>query len=918
MFKKNQRVVSRTEPDLGLGIIKSATKQGNIKVNFPRVNEDRAYSNLVESPIQRYKLRVGDKATPSASSNFIVAEVIQEDGLLKYKSNDQECWEWELSDQVENVSVLDMFLSGQLSHYKTFDLRKEAWRIRGEARASGAMGFVGARVTPLAHQLYIAKTVLSQSEPRVLLSDEVGLGKTIEAGLIFSAMRAIGRAERVLILVPESLTHQWLAEMFRRFNELLTVLDYDRCEEEEASQGQSAFNVINKSICSLEFLLDNPKYMNQALSVDWDLIIVDEAHHLKLPEHENEITDWSLVKGLSLKTRGLLLLTATPRMYGLKSQFSLLNIVDPDRFNDFTLFSNQAQEIKELASIALDISNNAVNDSHRLKLKELFPEDNSLHELLNDKSTHKEKLLNSLVDRHGTGRVFYRNRREKLQGFPKRVLRSEGIDGGTKSKLEWLHNFCMNLGSEKALVICSSKDTVLRINNWFKKNSDKRISIFHEDLSILERDIYAAKFAQEESINMLVCSEIGGEGRNFQFCHNLILFDLPSHPDLVEQRIGRLDRIGQSKDIQIHALWNKASHEEVLFNWYHNGLNCFENSWSGAGIIFEKFKDEIEVLMDSFDSKLKESSIQLMGLIENTKKESAKLQKTQSESVDILVDINSFNKKMGEELVELVDDKDDNPRLELFMRGLFDHYGIQYKDFDDRGSLLIDGESLSFIENFPGISSEEDTVMTFDRSVALEREDITFVTQDHQIAEESLSMLIDRNEGVASLCKWTDCPYESGALVEVSVVLQASGPKYLELDRYLPLQIKSFVINHHGKYIANSPHLEDQDLVRELSSAEEPEIGERMQKFLHPIIERVNNDCNKWFEPQLNNAIKIAHERLSIEKARLEYLASVNKNMNNNEIDYINEKILKVAEHLKSSKPRIDGIRIIFTEERNY
>ncbi|MBT4763183.1 MAG: DEAD/DEAH box helicase family protein [Bdellovibrionaceae bacterium] len=919
MFKKNQRVVSRTEPDLGVGLIKSATSQGRVNIFFPLTEESRSYNTLSGSPIQRYILHPGDTAYLPDGSTFSVEQAVDEDGLYKYVGEEKELWEWELGDQASDLGTLDMFLAGQFSHFHAFDLRKEAWQIRGESRASGVMGFVGPRVTPMAHQLYIAKTVLAQANPRVLLSDEVGLGKTIEAGLIYSGMRSLGRAQRVLVLVPESLTHQWLAEMFRRFNELLTVLDLDRCQEEEASQGQSAFSIINRAICSSEFLLANPEYMQQALSVDWDLVIVDEAHHLKLPDEDNQITNWSLVKGLSQKTRGLLLLTATPRMYGLESQFSLLNLVDAERFNDFSVFSEQASEMKELAKIAHKIETDGFSKKMIKDLTHMFPEDTSLLKLFNLPSPNKGVVLRALVDRHGTGRVFFRNRRERLKGFPQRILKSVIIEPGLNHRMKWLDGFCSQLGKEKALIICSSKNQVLKIQRWFHANSQYKISVFHEDLSIVERDIEAAQFAQSSKTNILVCSEIGGEGRNFQFCHNLVLFDLPMHPDLVEQRIGRLDRIGQNQNIKVHTLWTQQSSEEVYFRWYHEGLNCFEQSWNGADIIFEKFAQQIETLSDKFDKHTNnDNQSALDQLIEDTKKETTRVRKAQAESVDVLMDINSFNEDKGHQLVDNIDDKDDDPALELFIKALFDHYGIQYKDFDDRGTIIVNGESLSFIENFPGISSEEDTVIAFDRAVALEREDVTFVSQDHQIAEESLSLLLDRNEGVAALCKWQESPYGAGALVEVSVVLQASGPKSLELDRYLPLKIKSFVVNHKGQDIENSPHLSDPSVLRELSPHETPGDGERMAQFINPIMERIGDESIDWATPQIKEALKNASAQLNEEKQRLEYLASVNPNMNHGEIEHFQVKMDQVTEHIQSAKPRIDGIRVIFTEARSF
>jgi ATP-dependent helicase HepA len=168
--------------------------------------------------------------------------------------------------------------------------------------------------------------------PRVLLADEVGLGKTIEAGLIFSRLRVLDRAQKVLILVPPSLVHQWVAEMYRRFGELFTILDEERCVEDETTHMLSPFEANQKIISSLDFLANNPSRFQQALDVaNWDLIVIDEAHKLEWSEEAPNLL-WSIAKSLSLKSNGLLLLTATPQQKGTSTQFGLLNLVDPEKF----------------------------------------------------------------------------------------------------------------------------------------------------------------------------------------------------------------------------------------------------------------------------------------------------------------------------------------------------------------------------------------------------------------------------------------------------------------------------------------------------------------------------------------------------------------------------------------------------------
>ena len=175
------------------------------------------------------------------------------------------------------------------------------------------------------------------------------------------------------------------------------------------------------------------------------------------------------------------------------------------------------------------------------------------------------------------GRVLYRNSRRGVSGFPQRhrhayalaapalyqhdahslhpeTLHPESSWIEQDPRVEWLEKQLKDLRPKKVLVICAHKETAMSLEHFLHLKAGVRCAAFHEDLSLIERDRAAAYFAEESGgAQALICSEIGSEGRNFQFAQHLICFDLPFHPDLLEQRIGRLDRIGQGTDIHIHA-----------------------------------------------------------------------------------------------------------------------------------------------------------------------------------------------------------------------------------------------------------------------------------------------------------------------------------------------------------------------------
>ena len=211
-----------------------------------------------------------------------------------------------------------------------------------------------------------------------------------------------------------------------------------------------------------------------------------------------------------------------------------------------------------------------------------------------DPSLPAQEIVKALVDQYGTGRVLFRNSRKSVQGFPKRHLhhhalpREYATDIGDSKRPKWLAELLKSLKYEKALVICQDKSTAMALEHYLHLQVGIRCASFHEDLSLIERDRAAAYFADADSgARALICSEIGSEGRNFQFAQHLVCYDLPSHPDLLEQRIA-LDRIGQMGVVNIHVPVSEGSVEDVRFRWFHEGLDAFESSCSIGHLIYSE------------------------------------------------------------------------------------------------------------------------------------------------------------------------------------------------------------------------------------------------------------------------------------------------------------------------------------------
>ncbi|MEN8791293.1 MAG: RNA polymerase-associated protein RapA, partial [Lentimonas sp.] len=416
-FTVGQRWISETEPELGLGILEEVSRH-QMRLIFPASSEARLYAPA-SAPVKRVEFHVGDTIHSQKGDMITVEEVRVEDDIITYVGNGIEVTEMDLADTISFSKPEDRLIGGQIDQSDAFALRYETIERQSRARKSPVAGFVGGRIDLIPHQLYIAAEVANRYMPRVLLADEVGLGKTIEACLILHRLHLTGRANRILIVLPESLVHQWFIEMLRRFNLWFSLLDHERCEAMVAVETDgNPFMEEQLVICSIKTLLESERWAQGAIDANWDMLVVDEAHHLEwTPDAVSP--EYQLVEALTKKSHGLLLLTATPEQLGAEGHFARLRLLDPERYPDLEKFKEEQSEYSQVAAVADKLVSGAkLTKADNAYLREVFEEfsDADFTEHLKD----KKSLLNDLVDRHGTGRVIFRNTRDALKGFPER------------------------------------------------------------------------------------------------------------------------------------------------------------------------------------------------------------------------------------------------------------------------------------------------------------------------------------------------------------------------------------------------------------------------------------------------------------------------------------------------------------------
>ncbi len=920
-FIIGQRYISSMEPELGLGIV-TDTDQRTVRIRFPATDHERQYA-IASAPLTRVKFKPGDEIHSRQGERFVVHNVKEIEELLVYQGADQQLPEKDLADTLSFTSPLTRLLAGHVDSQSDYRLRLQAHKLKSEILHSRVRGFTGGRIELIPHQLYVAHQVTQRQIPRVLLSDQVGLGKTIEAGLIIHRLLLSGRISRVIILVPDSLVHQWFIELYRRFNLVFRIYDREYCESlSETAEGENIFLQDQWILSSLDFLAAAPQWQQQAIASEWDMMVVDEAHHLT-----EESDAYRFIMELGKDTPGMLLLTATPELHGLSGHFSRLRLLDPARYHDFKAFKMQEKEYSKIASMANKILDHQVLQAHEKRtLVQLLPEYAEAIETGLQDDSNRSQLIERLIDQHGMGRVLFRNTRSVVSGFPNREIHliplqaedsvRERIDQqllqpelapqfNDDPRLDWLASYLKHNRQKKILLICRSIATVYALAETLPHRINIPFALFHEQLSILQRDRHAAWFADPEGAQILICSEIGSEGRNFQFAQDLVLFDLPLDPELLEQRIGRLDRIGQKHTIHIHVPYIKDSLLEILVRWYHEGMNGFKETIPGAFQIDQEMGPRVRALIDRKD---------LSGL-DAVVKETAALHKQLiqqlQEGRDRLLELHSFDAQIAADLVADIKAQDQSQQIDRFLLQLFDRYEIHAQEFRSR-TMMLNFEMLS-TPHFPRppIRKEDEFPATFDRRVALEREEVEFFSQDHPMVIGAIDALLGSETGNSTLAWWDDDLKES-LWLETVFVIECVAPARLHVDRFLPPTPIRVMIDHKMQDL--TPKIKVKVLEKKLKNARKHDILDNpdiRQHLLPGMLKQCQKRANIRQKAMIEKGLNEMREIYNVEIERLLALKRVNPNIRSEEIQAWQLEQKELETSLSSARLRLDAVRCI-------
>ena len=901
-FCPGQRWISESQPEKGLGLILKNNNE-TVTVMFPAVDETLTYASK-SAPLRRVIFDTGDTIELQDGSTLIVDKATESEGIITYSADGRQVNESELSDRIGFHQPDARLLGGRVNSSRKFQLRQRTLEAKSRMRGQKERGIMGARIDLIPHQLYIANEVGLRHAPRVLLADEVGLGKTIEACLIMHRQIVSGKISRALVLVPEPLVHQWFIELLRRFSLQFAIFDEERCAsienggdedsvilEEDKNKNTNPFLDDQLVLASVGLLADDEHRASQALEAGWDMLIVDEAHHLEWTKDQVS-KEYQMVEKLASRIPSLLLLTGTPGQLSPEGHFARLRLLEPERFSDLSKFLKDSSEAAEVSSLVKKIT-----DGESLEQDETERLDSWIG---GEAPKETEELLEKILDLHGTGRLMFRNRRANLGGFPEReaILCPLSPKEDTDPRIDWLVDLLSLLEDQKVLIICRTIEDTERLNEAILEKIRIKTTLFHEGLELIKRDRSAAYFSEEDGARVLISSEIGSEGRNFQFASNLVLYDLPETPALLEQRIGRLDRIGQSNTVKIYVPFVEGTEHASLANWYDQGLDAFETPIEGGSKLLGQFGDEMKKVESSDKAGWEK-------IIIKTKEAKIELDEQLEKGRDRLLEISSFNPKISETIVSAIEEIDDDTQLEGIMIDLFDQFGIAVEELGDH-CYYIKPDTVFAGDAFPGMR-EIGMSITFDRKTAMSNEQMSFITWDHPLVSTCLDLMLNGEQGSSSFGQIPGTQAEAGLVAECVFLLETVCPDSLGADRFLaPIPLKT-VVNHSGDNIGEKF---DDSRVKEGNRKWLKAKIEILKRMVPVMVDAAEKITEKEATKIRRSALKKMEKSLDEIIDHLERLKRLGHPIREDEINIAKEEKESLKVHISKSRLRLDSIRL--------
>ncbi|MEW6097240.1 MAG: SNF2-related protein [bacterium] len=525
-----------------------------------------------------------------------------------------------------NQQILTAIANEQLDEPRFFNLLVHAQRISLFQSFEQLLCLESVNIEHYQYQIETARKVLRRFAGRAILADEVGLGKTIEAGLVLKEYFIRGLVSKVLILTVPSLVSQWQEEMETKFD-----LKFITTDSSEFDTKDTNFWAKHDLIIASLHTAKRENHRQAIHQLEYDMLIIDEAHHLK----SKSTISWQFVN--DIKKKFVLLLTATPVQNNLEELYNMITILKPGQLKTLSTFKRNfvtrgnpkkprnKQRLRELLAEVMIRNTRAQADiripkrhAKTIKIQLQQPEMDIYHHVsdfirgeycsLNLNNNSLNKFLLMMLQREiGSSVMAVIPTLKKLIENPnlndtqrKRFseLYKEAYEVNESTKINALRHILNSINGEKCIIFTQFLETQKLIHQYLHQEGIPT-SIFNGRMSSTDKNLSIKEFQDENQV--LISTEAGGEGRNLQFCHIMLNYDLPWNPMRIEQRVGRICRVGQKKETYIFNLSSQNTIESYILAILDEKINMFELVLGEMDMILGNLdddKDFEETIMD--------------------------------------------------------------------------------------------------------------------------------------------------------------------------------------------------------------------------------------------------------------------------------------------------------------------------------
>ena len=851
-FVSGQRWLSQTEPELGLGLVLKV-EPDRVNIVFPSSETTRVYTKE-NPPLTRVSFSVGDVLKTQDGKEFTVEDLIEKDGLVTYINKGKKVEESRLSDSLTFSKPFDRLLNAQVDDKPVYNLRHRALYRRFKTLRAPLRGFFNGRYNPRPHQLYVAVQATRQAHPRILLADEPGMGKTVEAGLILQRLQTFGSATRVLLLAPECLIDNLELELSRRFGYSFARVTADdfATTPKPAKKASTKKHVESTNpfygeewpweSCTLEDIAGGRgKRAAAAAEAGWDVVIVAGGETLEWAD-EGGNPAWIAVEAIAAATKSLLILSDAGPEQDPKSHFGRLHLLDAEAFATPRKYgvhrkNNEAVEAAITHLLAATLWDRD-SDAH---VKPLAADEPKLKDILKlwkeGREEAREQIIDFLLDGQEQGRYVFRNTRQTALAIPSReasVVRIESqkseVREGLKEEFKH-HGKAADQGKGKTKALPSAADAVLvtwlcTLVNPSPPAPPSVPSVPGEEAlppaplptvlvvcssrgralaveKVLSKKVQGLvelvgpdiRGSDDIAPSVVVVGEEDMVGRSFPGMDVTVLWDTPL---TYEEAAGRIFTAENSKRrdavLKVMVPVIEDTPQEMTALWLDRGLHAF-SSWSPAqaetAAEFAKPVHDIAKRMGvKHNPKLDE---ELKVLIKKSAATHEAHLKRYDKHRDHFLELVSCRKNGAEQAASRLKSTDEDESLDLFMNRTLEQLGILVETKSGRTVVVKPNPESSFrLEEVP----KDGMKLCYSRTTAMIREDADFLTWDHPLVFRATDRLLVTAIGNTAYAVWEDERAQIVLLEGIFLATPNSDDPTLHASRHMPPTPVRVVISH--------------------------------------------------------------------------------------------------------------------------